>query len=475
VTFPRQLLAIHRKNTVRHRKNTVILMVFCGFAAGAAAQSPADEDYHVYTDSPRLLLTKQRLRLLQRERDRQSVRWQQFDSLISGGVPMPEPGIARALYYQVTKDPAAGKQAVEWALAADPQKDLRQLAIVFDWCGPVMTKAQADKLAEKIERGLGAGPGSAPSDPPTDIVQHNARALAAIAIADRLPDHGNAILGGLIQNWWRGVVAKRIARGQPAAPREQYYAMFEMMHAIRDNLRVELREAAPAYFRTLPIDDLAGHYPPALPTAENEYRVPVYVREGDPDVTDATMARAAELAMVAYDDNARESQYVQGWLMQDRFVMQSGLGCVYEFLWANPYQPGLSYFQVPLVFHDTTTGHVFARTSWDEDAAWLGYFEGHLQLYKDGKIQALRPGAAVQPVRIGDALLLSAESKDAARFEANAEAVFVLNLTPRAVYEVEVDDQEMEEVQTDAGGTLVLSFPEGADAGVRIRRRPGEK
>jgi hypothetical protein len=492
VTFPRRLLAIHRKNTVRHRENTVrqrqntaLLMVFCGLAAGASAspQSAADEDYHVYTDSPRLLLTKQRLRLLQRERDRQSMRWQQFDSLISGGVPMPEPGIARALYYQVTKDPAAGKQAVEWALGADSQKDLRQLAIVFDWCGPVMTKAQGDKVAEKIERGLGIGAGSTGSVPPADtsvnpggdIVLHNARALAAIAIADRLPDHGNAILGGLIQQWWRGVVAKRIAKGQPAAPREQYYAMFEMMHAIRDNLKVELREAAPLYFRTLPIDDLAGHYPPALPTPENEYRVPVYVREGDPNVTDATMARAAELAMVAYDDNARESQYVQGWLMQDRFVMQSGLGCVYEFLWANPYQPGLSYFQVPLVFHDTTTGHVFARTSWDEDAAWLGYFEGHLQIYKDGKIQSLRAGAAVQPVRIGDALLLSAESKDADRFQANAEAVFVLNLTPRTVYQVEVDDQELEEVETDAGGTLVLSFPEGAEAGVRIRRRGGEK
>jgi hypothetical protein len=475
-----------RENIMFSRQNIIFLMVFCGFAASASAQSPNssnDEDYHVYTDSPRLLLTKQRLRLLQRERDRQSVRWQQFDSLISGGVPMPEPGIARALYYQVTKDPAAGKQAVEWALAADPQKDLRQLAIVFDWCAPVMTKAEADKVVEKIERGLGIGgtaaaSGSVPPDGvPADgaIVLHNARALAAIAIADRLPDHGNAILGALIQQWWRGVIAKRIAKGQPAAPREQYYAMFEMMHAIRDNLRVEMREAAPAYFRTLPIDDLAGHYPPALSTPENEYRVPVYVREGDPDVTDAAMARAAELAMVAYDDNALESQYVQGWLMQDRFVMQSGLGCVYEFLWANPYQPGLSYFQVPLVFHDSTTGHVFARTSWDEDAEWLGYFEGHLQLYKDGKIQALRAGAAVQPVRIGDALLLSADSKDADRFEANAEAVFVLNLTPRAVYQVEVDDQEMEEVETDAGGTLVLSFPEGADAGVRIRRRSGEK
>ena len=162
---------------------------------------------------------------------------------------------------------------------------------------------------------------------------------------------------------------------------------------------------------------------------------------------------------------------MQGWLMQDRFAMQGGLGAVYEFLWANPYQPGLSYFHVPLVFHDSTTGHIFARTSWDDDATWLGYFEGHMQLFKDGKIQSLRPGAAIKPLKLGDALMLSADSKDAFKFEANAEAVFVLNLTPRTMYEVEIDDEEMTEMTTDAGGTLVLSFAEGTDTGVRIRRR----
>ena len=89
--------------------------------------------------------------------------------------------------------------------------------------------------------------------------------------------------------------------------------------------------------------------------------------------------------------------------------MRGALGAVYEFLWANPYQPGLSYFQVPLMFHDAFTGHVFARTSWDEDATWLGYFDGHLQLFQDGQVESLRPGAAIKPVHIGDALLLSAD------------------------------------------------------------------
>jgi hypothetical protein len=444
---------------------SLLLFLIPTFAQTPSVQSQDDEDYHVYTDSPRLLLTKQRLRLLQRERSRQSMRWTQLETLITGGAPLPEPGFAWALYYQVSRDEASGKRAVEWALGEG--QDLRQLALIFDWCGPVMTKAQADRLGAKIEKALAVS-----SD---NVRQQSARALAAMAIADRLPDHGEAIMRDVIVKWWRGAIVKRITSGQPsgqpAIPREQFYALYEMMHAIRDNLKIDLRESANGFFKNVPVDHLAGHYPGPLEAPENEYRVPVYVRNGDPDLRDATMSRAAEFAMVAYDDNALESQYLQGWLMQDRFLMRGGLGCVYEFMWANPYQPGLSYFHIPLVFHDGATGHVFARTSWDEDATWIGYFDGHLQLFRDGHIESLRAGAATKPVRIGDAVLLTAESKESARFRADAEAVFVLNLAPRAHYEIEIDDQELYDAETDAGGTLVLAFPEGANTGVRIRRR----
>jgi len=40
---------------------------------------------------------------------------------------------------------------------------------------------------------------------------------------------------------------------------------------------------------------------------------------------------------------------------------------------------------------------LFARTSWDENATWVGYFDGHLQLFRDGKIETLRAGAATSP------------------------------------------------------------------------------
>src|SRR5881398_875723 len=98
----------------------------------AAAQAPADEPVTVSAEHPRLFLRPQRLRLLRRERERSSMRWQQFAALVSGNAPLPERGFAQALYFQVSGDAVVGRQAIEWALT--PAADLRQIAIVYDWC-----------------------------------------------------------------------------------------------------------------------------------------------------------------------------------------------------------------------------------------------------------------------------------------------------------------------------------------------------
>ncbi len=436
----------------------LLLPVILLSSLGLVAQDAYEEDFHVFTDAPRLLLTKLRLRLLQRERERQSMRWEQFNSLVTGGAPMPEPGLAWALYYQVAKNQPAGRKAVEWAVD-DKHTDARELALIFDWCGPLMTKPQADRVAAKLEKSLAAGNSG-------DVAKQNGRALAAIALADRLPGQGEAVLKGIVRDWWRAGVVKNIR----AIPREQIYLLYEMMHAIRDNLKIDLRESAHEYFTTLPVDHLVGHYPSPLEAPENEYRVPIYVRDGEPDVKDAVFSRAAELAMVAYDPNAAESQYLQGWLMQDRFLMRGALAAPYEYLWANPYQPGLSYFQMPLVFHDAASGHVFARSSWDEDATWIGFFDGHLQLFRGGKIETLRKGASIPPIHIGDAVLMSGRDPEF-KFRADGEALFVLGLTPKAWYDVEIDDEELTETETDSGGTLVISLPPGLDLGARIKKR----
>jgi hypothetical protein len=125
---------------------------------------------------------------------------------------------------------------------------------------------------------------------------------------------------------------------------------------------------------------------------------------------------------------------------------------------------------MPLVFHDAVSGHVFARSSWDEDATWIGFFDGHLQLFRNGRIETLRAGATFPPIRIGDAVLMKGTDPEW-KFRADGEALFVLGLTPKTPYDVEIDNEELTERQTDTGGTLVISLPPGLDLGARIKKR----
>src|ERR1035438_1100506 len=92
-----------------------LLLALCS-ASLLIAQTPADDDpIVVSTEHPRLLLRPARLRLLRRERDRTSARWQQFQLFLAGHAAMPETGFAKALYYQVAGDAEAGREAIAWA------------------------------------------------------------------------------------------------------------------------------------------------------------------------------------------------------------------------------------------------------------------------------------------------------------------------------------------------------------------------
>src|SRR6266849_3152577 len=70
-----------------------------------------EDGLDIYTEHPRLFLRPQRLRLLQRERERRTTRWIQFETLMAGKALMPEMGFAQALYYVIGGDQEAGRQA----------------------------------------------------------------------------------------------------------------------------------------------------------------------------------------------------------------------------------------------------------------------------------------------------------------------------------------------------------------------------
>jgi len=426
-----------------------------------ASVAPAQDEFRVYTEHPRLFLTAQRLRLLKRERDRDSMRWRQFDLLVRATAQMREPGFALALHYSVTGDQAIGRRAVEWALG--PGEDLRQLALVYDWCQPLLNATQAKALAAKLLRLSAQRTGK-------DVESARDRLLAAIAASDDSHAEENN-LREMITGWWRAELAPELADGRATVQPYQLFALFEILHATRDSLKIDLRESAPDYFRTLPTYEVLANYPAPLAAPENEYRIPVYQGSGEPDLDRAALARAAGLSSVAFDNNALENQYLQGWLIQDRFMLQGVFGAPYEFLWANPYQPGLSYFQLPVFFHDQHSGALFLRSNWEDEAIWFGIFQGEAQLFRDGRVTVLNHkgplAAKAEGIPVGDATVVL--GRNPMRFPMEGGRVLVVALKPRAKYLVETDDEEMSELETDGAGTLVLEYPGDWAAGVRIQ------
>ncbi|MGE5568569.1 MAG: hypothetical protein ACM3S5_05970 [Rhodospirillales bacterium] len=431
------------------------LAALLALALPLAAQD--DDTFFVAGEHPLLFLRAQRARRLERERDRRTTRWLQFQALMAGRAAMPEPGFAHALYHWVAKDKESGRRAVEWALG--PAADLRQLALVYDWCQGVLSEQESAGLAAKIARAL---------DQPAralTVSEARSRALAAIVLSSRSPALSRRELQFIVRKWWRGEIVPAILSGRDVLPRSEFYALFELLHAIRDNLNIDLRESLPAFFTQMPHYDLISYYPAIYPGAENDFRIPA-VKGAEPDLAAAAMSRIAEMAMIAYDSNAVETQYLQGWLMHDRFILRGALGAPYEFLWANPYQPGLSYFNLPLAFHDKILGRVFVRSRWNDDAVWLGYFDGQLQTFSEGepKVFPLRPLA--EPLQFGDTVVAASP-----KFTVKEEAVtvYVVGLEPSRAYGVEPDDQEMHEAISDPGGIVELNFPTGFRGGIRLK------
>jgi hypothetical protein len=427
-------------------------------------QTAANDDVvSVFTEHPRLFLRPARLRLLQKERERASARWQQFDAYVSADAPLPETGFAEALYYQISGSVPAGRKAIAWALgpeASGVRRDLRQLALVFDWCQKLLTETEQRDLAGRIVKGL--------DEPPNEsIPAMRARVLAAVALYDDVPELPNRELQRAVRDWWEGKIAPSIADGQTPA-REDAYALWEIFHAIRDNTNIDLRESSPRFFKIFPIEHLMSNYPATYPGEDNDFHIGASAKTGTPDLTRATFFRAAELAMVAFDTNSEENQYLQGWLMHDRFELRSALGAPYEFLWANQYQPGLSFTLLPLVYHNPDTGTVFVRSDWDESAQWFGYFDGVAQVFRDGRVEPVKLEGA-PPLLLPSAVIYFGATRFRVKLDENQSAVIVVGLAPGKTYQVEVDDEEVLEQAADRGGVLVLDVPHSKETGVRLR------
>jgi len=431
-------------------------------SAGAPANAQTDlESFVVYSDHPRLFLRPQRLRLLRREVERKSLRWDQFETLMRGGAVMPEPAFADALYFQATEDKSFGRKSVEWVLGKN--RDVRQTALVYDWCQDVMTPAEKRTVAARLREAIGRPSG-------TSISDLRSKLLAALALGGDDKTASEKAIREVIHDQWLGRIIPALRAGNPVIHGNETFALLEILHAVRDNLNADLREDFPAYFKQLPLFDLLSYYPPPYPAPENDYRIPFSAHIGEPDLRLAALSRAGELAIVAFDTNAPESQVLQGWLMNDHFLMRGTFGIPYEFLWANPYQPGLSYYHVPLVLHDEIFGRLLVRSSWDDDALWAGYIDGQLQEFREGRVVSIDPHADHEPIDLDEAtIFFGPRIRKLPSGSRDANDIFIVGLTPNTRFHIEVDDEEMYEADSAAGGILYLK---GLRPGVVIRFNP---
>lgn len=427
---------------------------------GVAQEATAD--YTIDGPHPRLLLTPRRKKLLTRERERQAMRWLQLEAHAKREGALAEPGFAHALRYIASGEKAVGRKAIAWALAN--QKDVRQQALVLDWCHDLLTESERKQLAARLRRSGGK------LREATSISEVRDRLMAAVAAADEDEELAAGELHWLVNEWWRQGILKRLKRGEYALPRSEIYPFVEILHVVRDNLRIDLRYDYRRYFAELPIYLLLSYYPAVYPAPENEFHVPV-IRDGsEPDPRKAALARAADLSLVAYDANSVETQFLQGWSMQDSFLMRGVFGIAYEFLWANPYHPGLSYYSAPRLLYDGTAGRLLARSSWDGDAQWLYNEEGVMQTFSDRGIQPLTWETFTEPADFGGAVALPLHDKRRFSIDTGeATQYFLLGLEPNRLYDIEVDDEGLFEARADRGGMVALEFPAGRKAGVRFR------
>jgi len=292
-----------------------------------------------------------------------------------------------------------------------------------------------------------------------------------VALFDEVPAIPNRELDRIVHTWWEGRITPALNSGRRIVTREDAYPLWELLHAVRDNTNLDLRESSARFFKQFPLEHLMSHYPATYRGDDNDFHIGASSKPGEPDLEQAALSRAAELAMVSFDNNAEESQYLQGWLMHDHFSLRGPFGAPYEFLWANPYQPGLSFTLLPLLYHNPESGTVFVRSDWDESADWFGYFENTAQWFHDGRLHALAVSGQ-PPINMQSALIHFGSAPFRVTATEGQEAVVLAGLSPNRLYQVEIDDEEVVERAADPGGVLVLDLLPGKQAGVRIREAP---
>lgn len=462
-------------NPLINRLGLFVVTLLLAAPSMAQTSQPNLADYRVYTKHPRLWLDAGRLDRLRHDVERGTERWQRLQALSESGASFPEEPLWLALQFQVAGSEEAGRKAVEWTLAkagsstgfADPG-DLRLGAVVFDWCFELIAEQQRPRIASALgaaakiiasQRGLEAGPVCS-------------AVLAAIAVSDDWEPAEQALLE-LIDKRWRGEIQPALIRGETPDHAAELMATMEIFHAVRFNLEQDLWREADVVFRPLPRVRMLRYYPEPLETETGYLRELAQPSSAGVDAaSESVPARITEMMLVGYESTLEEYQFLQGWIRHDAFALRDPYGAVYEFIWINPYLPGLSYSNSPPVAYDDVRGRVFARQGWDESDLWAGYIGGELQIHADGQRMTIAAedkqapltfeGGAIVPARLPMRFDIEVPHGVSVRDD---RAIYLVGLTEGETYEVKINRERFKPYRAARGGIIVLRSEVAGDKG----------
>ena len=434
-------------------------------AAACVPAAFAQAEYRVYTDHPRLFLDAGRLPRLKKETARNSLRWRTLAELAEAGAEFPEKPLLDALLFRLKGSERALESARAWSRALagkgiDNAAELRLAALVYDW-----THDAADPPEQKALRGaLAAAMETLLPLANLDVGLIRAGFLAAIAAAGDWEGSESA-LAQLLGAHWKNEVEGALARGGLVDDGAALIAVLETCHAVRYNLDIDLWERTPAAFQSLAEARLLSYYPFDIDTAEGRARRPaVFGGDEGRARAEAPLYRIAEMLLVAYEANSRAFQFIQGWIRNDSYALRLPSSALYEFVWVNPYLPGLPPQSAPLLVHDKVRGRLFARSGWDDGGMWMGYMGGRLEIAAEGRAEAVSaadrqaplrfPGAAVVPLRVPAKLTLEpVEGRGSAQTDG---VIYWIGLNPGETYAVRINGRRPELMEAGAGGIAVI-------------------
>jgi hypothetical protein len=220
--------------------------------------------------------------------------------------------------------------------------------------------------------------------------------------------------------------------GDPVAPGD-LFALMEILHAVKDNLDIDLRDPVKSWFHDLPLVRLFHYVPAPFPGAENDFYLPA---DGAavPDLRRAALARAADLALVALDANTQPAGVRQGWLMRATLLMRGPVG-------------------IP-------------------EAAWLQDRDGGFHQSAGGAPREAAPPPANSLVRLGGVGLYRVAAPATLKVPgAELPQVFLIGLNPGEAYEISVGGRKPTAQTAGPGGIIGLAFEKNETLTVRLRAR----